>query len=164
MPEISASQIGMLRTRSGPKRSIRPTVSPNRLISTSSPNRITRGSRSISSTSASLIAWIIRFFAMGSSGKHEIGGGRGIGPGGGRGEGDGVRDLACHVRLDRVERRAIGGAGRKQPVAEAEDRVVLPPRFDLVLLAIGLAEEGHLVFDMAAQPVGGAFEQRRPEP
>src|SRR5258706_6762899 len=119
MPEISASQIGMLRTRSEPKRSIRPTVSPNRLISTSSPNRMTRGSRSISSTSASLIAWIIRFFAMGSSGKHEIGGGRRVRPGRFGGEGDGDGDLARDVRLDRVERRAVGRAGRQQTVAVA---------------------------------------------
>src|SRR5947207_14423855 len=131
MPAISGSQSGMLRTRSGPRRSLRPTVSPNRLISTSSPNRITRSSRSISSTSASLIAWIIRFFAMGSSGKHEIGGGRRIRPGCFGGEGDGVRDLARDVRLDRVERHPVGGAGRKQPVAEARDRVVLVPGLDL---------------------------------
>src|SRR5258705_12378871 len=148
MPEISASQIGMLRTRSGPKRSIRPTVSPNRLISTSSPNRITRSSRSISSTSASLIAWIIRFFAMGSSGKHEIGGGRRIRPGCFGGEGDGVRDLARDIRLDRVERRAIGGAAPPQPGAEAENGGVPVARLHLALPPLGLAEEGHLGFDI----------------
>src|ERR1700722_7786571 len=56
--------MGVLRIRSRPNRSNSPRVSPKMASSTSSPNTITFGSRSISSNKASLIAWVYRLRAI----------------------------------------------------------------------------------------------------
>src|SRR5213592_1557163 len=55
-PTMAASEIGAFSTRSGPNSSIRPFVTPNgRPRTMSSPMQYTRGSRRISSRSASFI-------------------------------------------------------------------------------------------------------------
>ena len=58
MPQIAASEIGVLRMRSGPNSSTSPLVAPHGPPSaTSSPSTNTRGSARIDSASVSVIAW-----------------------------------------------------------------------------------------------------------
>ena len=135
------------------------------LTLTSSPKSTIRGSRSISSTSASLIAWMNRRLChhafslrrhsgadLGNERPQEIGlrhvaGSRRRGP---------HVDALCHLGVDRRKSRRVGDAVALQLLGEARQRILLAPGRDLFLGAVGFTQPEDLGLGMAAQAIGAS--------
>src|SRR5579864_2145191 len=131
-PVKPASEIGVSRTRSVPNSS----TSPDRTLNgvpasaTSSPRMQTRGSRRISSASASRTACAkVSSRAPTSTGGLEISGIDvllhfiGLGIGSGHGKLDGLLDVGANFRFDTTEAGSISQFLFNQPVAKLPDRI-----------------------------------------
>src|SRR5262245_33872605 len=156
-PAIASSEIGVSRTRSGPNSLIRFSVTPKMpppapQMPISSPSRKTVGSRRISSRSASFSACEIvssrTAVGVADSAARVMPAllgvdvvlerlGRGLGAL--LGELDRGRELGRDLALDRVGLLGRQHALPGERVAEARDRVALPPLLDFVAAAVALA-------------------------
>src|SRR6476646_9437378 len=144
MPQIAASLIGVLRTRSTPNSSARPAVAPQGPPSaTSSPSTNTRGSARMASASVALIA--SRYVV---SGIYEPGGELGVRERARPGVVDGLLDLRARVLLEPLV--------AERPL-QSEDWVELLPLLGRERLSIEL----RVALVVAAEPVGEAFEEER---
>src|SRR5580700_8270994 len=163
-PTKPASAIGVLRTRLSPNLSTRPLVAPNALSTTSSPITKVSGSRSISSTSAVLIAWM-KFnvgIVVPSLLRVDV-----VGHFGNVGKLALARKLDCVLEfrgglaIDAIELRLVDFSATHQELLIPDDGAFELPLLDFLGRPIrALAEERRLADDVPLPSIGFAFEQR----
>src|ERR1700733_12679322 len=165
MPVNPASEIGVSSTRLAPNSSTKPVSTLNGWPASaiSSPRIKTRGSRRISSASASRMAWASVSSRVATSSVdiliHLVGTGiRGI-----ESKLHRAIDLSLHFAMDSVERVAIGQGLRRQPIAHNPNGIAvgLPLLLFLFRAIVFSADIAHMVSMVA---VGVHQQQRRTFP
>src|SRR5918996_4303827 len=160
-PTMAASEIGASLTRSGPKRSSRPRVTPNGppAAATSSPNKTTLGSAAIASANARLIACPKRLSLIVVPGPTRIDIGQDL-AGRRRRSASGFGDGRRHP-LPGLPHRGFDVSGRsatlQQMPFEAHDRIIVAARRHFFRVTVLL----WVAFEMAAPPLGQAFKESR---
>src|SRR5271170_2595116 len=163
-PTKPASDMGVLRTRTGPNLSMRPLVAPNALRITSSPITKVSGSRSISSTSAELIAWmklICGIVAASLVGVDVVGYFGDIGQLALAREFDRILEFGGGFLIDAIEFGLVDLPAADEKLLIPDDGAFELPGLDFRGRTIrALAEERCLAHHVPFPAVGFAFEER----
>src|SRR5579875_472795 len=169
-PTKPASEMGVSRTRSGPKRSSNPRVEPKALSATSSPRIKVLGSRSISSLSAARIACKKVSCAIDVAPTNRetrtsllldpqilAGFGR-LGHRALAGELDCGLDLVASLPGDTLEFLALDQSGAEHLLLQRDNRASRLPSRDFLLGAVAAGDKGLLADHMSLPSVGFAFK------